>query len=300
MVNKQEIVILGPTASGKTRLAVALAKKIKGSILSADSRQVYRGLDIGTGKDLHEFGEIPYYLIDCIDAGERFNVSRFLALAEEALTNIRDTGRQPIICGGTGLYIQGLIQGFAYSEVPVDEVLRQNLSLLSLHKLQQKLKEQEFPANFQPDTSTHKRCIRALEICQWMATHPEYKPEQPYCPNAKVFGLAPPRQSRRNHISDRLKLRLDKGLIDEVKGLLDAGLTPEQLIYYGLEYKYTTQYLLGELNFDTFFNRLETEIHRFAKRQMTFFRKMEKDGINIHWLTCETLPEQVEEILSQQ
>lgn len=300
MVFTQEIVILGPTASGKTRLAVALAEKIKGSILSADSRQVYRCLDIGTGKDIHEYGQIPYYLIDCVDAGERFNVSQFLDLAEKALTEIHSLGRQPIICGGTGLYIKGLIQGFAYSEVPVNEDFRQILTQLSLQDLQIMLHKQHFPKDFQPDTSTKKRCIRALEICQWIATHPEYKPEKPLCPNAKVFGIAPPRLSRRNHISDRLKLRVDEGLIDEVKGLLDSGLTPEQLIYYGLEYKYTTQYLLGQVDFNTFFNRLETEIHRFAKRQMTFFRKMEKDGIAIHWLKSETINEQVEEILSQE
>lgn len=300
MVYTQEIVILGPTASGKTRLAVALAEKIKGSILSADSRQVYRCLDIGTGKDIHEYGQIPYYLIDCVDAGERFNVSQFLDLAEKALREIHSLGRQPIICGGTGLYIKGLIQGFAYSEVPVNEDFRQILTQLSLQDLQIMLQKQHFPKDFQPDASTKKRCIRALEICQWIATHPEYKPEKPLCPNAKVFGLAPPRLSRRNHISDRLKLRVDEGLIDEVKGLLDSGLTPEQLIYYGLEYKYTTQYLLGQVDFNTFFNRLETEIHRFAKRQMTFFRKMEKDGIAIHWLKSETINEQVEEILSQE
>lgn len=300
MVFTQEIVILGPTASGKTRLAVALAEKIQGSILSADSRQVYRCLDIGTGKDIHEYGQIPYYLIDCVDAGERFNVSQFLGLAEKALTEIHSLGRQPIICGGTGLYIKGLIQGFAYSEVPVNEDFRQILTHLSLQDLQIMLQKQHIPKDFQPDTSTKKRCIRALEICQWIARHPEYKPEKPLCPNAKVFGIAPPRLSRRNHISDRLKLRVDEGLIDEVKGLLDSGLTPEQLIYYGLEYKYTTQYLLGQVDFNTFFNRLETEIHRFAKRQMTFFRKMEKDGIAIHWLKSETINEQVEEILSQE
>ena len=280
----KEIVILGPTASGKTRLAVALAKEINGAIISADSRQVYRGLDIGTGKDLSEYGEIPYSLIDLVEAGDRFNISQYLSHVQAALSKIRESGLTPIICGGSGLYLQALIQGVDFSEVPVNEELRQKLYALSLTQLRQMLDGLEKPNGFQPDTSTAKRLIRAIEICHWISENPHYTPSPPLCPNAKVFGLAPALETRRQHISTRLHQRLQAGLVEEVDALLKKGLRAEQLIYYGLEYKYTTLYLQGNIDYTEFVDKLETEIHRFAKRQMTYFRKMEKDGIAVHWL----------------
>lgn len=287
----KEIVILGPTASGKTRLAVELAGKINAVIISADSRQVYRGLDIGTGKDLNEYGEVPYHLIDLVEAGERFNISQYLYHAQIALSKIREQGRIAIICGGSGLYIQALLQGIDFSEVPVNEGLRQQLQSLPVQELRQLLgKEMEKetkPEGFQPDTSTAKRLIRAIEICRWISANPGYKPQPALCPNARVFGVAPLPETRRQLITTRLQQRLQEGLVDEVRSLLDRGLSAEQLIYYGLEYKYTTLYLEGKLDFSGFVEKLETEIHRFAKRQMTYFRKMEKDGIGIHWLKGE-------------
>lgn len=280
-----EIVILGPTASGKTRMAIKLATKINGAIISADSRQVYRRLDIGTGKDLSEYGEIPYYLIDVVAAGERFNISQYLAQVKSTLAEIRQQGKTPIICGGSGLYIQALIQGVEYSEVPVDTDLRAELASYSIEALREKLALLEKPSGFRPDISTVKRLIRAIEICLWTAEYPHYQPQPPLCPHAKVFGLNPSQETRRAHISRRLQQRLEEGLVEEVHALLEEGLTPDQLIYYGLEYKYTTLYLQGELAYSAYIKKLETEIHRYAKRQMTYFRKMEKDGIAIHWLS---------------
>lgn len=279
------IVILGPTASGKTRLAVQLARRIGGAIISADSRQVYRGLDIGTGKDLDEYGEIPYYLIDIVEAGEQYHVANFLTDAAEALREIRQLGLIPIICGGTGMYIQGLVQGYPYSDVPRNEPLRASLAKFTLEELRAKLMKLPIPKDFQPDTSTSKRVIRAIEIVEWLQEHPNFRARPAQCPDAKVYGLAPDRESRRQAISRRLLDRLEQGLLDEVQGLLERGLTPDQLIRYGLEYKYCTLYLLGQLgSYEAFVARLEAEIHRFAKRQMTYFRKMEKDGIQIQWL----------------
>lgn len=280
-----EIIILGPTASGKTRMAIKLAAKINGAIVSADSRQVYRRLDIGTGKDLSEYGEIPYYLIDVVAAGERFNISQYLAHVKNALAEIRQQGKTPIICGGSGLYIQALIQGVEYSEVPVDTDLRAELASYSIEALREKLAGLEKPSRFHPDISTAKRLIRAIEICIWMAENSHYQPQPPLCPYAKVFGLNPSLETRRARISRRLQHRLEEGLVDEVRALLEEGLTPDQLIYYGLEYKYTTLYLQGGLDYSEYIEKLETEIHRYAKRQMTYFRKMEKDGITIQWLS---------------
>lgn len=280
----QPIVILGPTASGKTKLAVELARQINGAIISADSRQVYKGLDIGTGKDLSEYGDTPYYLIDILEAGERYHVSRFLTDAQLALKDIKSKNLTPIICGGTGLYVQGLLQGYDFSDVPIDDSQRQQLEKLDTAILSQMLDQIPKPHHFKPDFSTRKRMIRALEVCGWLQENPNYSPSEPLCPDALVFGLNPKLEQRRANISRRLHLRIQEGLIDEVQSLLDQGLTAEQLIYYGLEYKYTTLFLTGQLSEEAFITKLETEIHRYAKRQMTYFRKMEKDGIKIHWL----------------
>jgi len=289
-------VILGPTAAGKTRLAIALAKRINGAIISADSRQVYRDMDVGTGKDLHAYGDIPYYLIDIVDAGETYHVVRYQEDFRSALQAIVNLGRQPILCGGTGLYIQAVLQPPGYSMIPINPDLRQSLQELPSEVLKTRLEKLPRPPLFNPDASTKKRLIRAIEIAEWCQYH---KPPPSIEPPAefRIFGIAPPLEERRKNITERLRQRLKGGLIEEVEHLLARGIPPERLTYYGLEYKYVTQFLLGELDYETFFNRLNTEIHRFAKRQMTYFRKMEKDGLSIHWLKWDTAENMIEEIL---
>jgi len=290
------LVILGPTASGKTELAVELARRINGAIISADSRQVYRGMDLGTGKDLNVYGDVPYYLIDIVAAGERYNVKRYREDVQHALGLISNQGKQPILCGGTGLYIQSVLQGFNYSSVPVNPELRNTLATLSLDALREHLDQLPLPRGFMPDTSTAKRLVRAIEIASWCLHTPPPLPASTSI-KATIFGLNPPVSIRRQRITERLSQRLKAGLLEEVKHLLGSGIPAERLLYYGLEYKYATQYLQGQLDYEVFLARLNTEIHRFAKRQMTYFRKMEKDGLNIHWLSGDTLESQCEEVL---
>ena len=277
------IVILGPTASGKTRLAVDVARQLDGVIISADSRQVYRGMDIGTGKDLRDYGGVPYFLIDIRQAGDTYHVSQYRKDFDEALGRIRQLGKQPILCGGTGLYIQSVLQRFDYSDVPVDRSLRDKLEDMTMEALHGLLRELPVPPGFTPDTHTRKRLIRVIEICTW-CRHRQVPTNHYAAVPAILFGINPPVDVRRQRITERLRARLDQGLVEEVRLLLQSGVPSERLMYYGLEYKYVTRYLLGELDYDTFFARLNTEIHRFAKRQMTYFRKMEKDGLTIHWL----------------
>ncbi|MEC3878046.1 tRNA (adenosine(37)-N6)-dimethylallyltransferase MiaA [Parapedobacter sp. 10938] len=291
------IVILGPTASGKTRLAVEVAKRTDGAIISADSRQVYRGMDLGTGKDLDDYGDIPYFLIDIREAGETYHVSQYRSDFYDALDRIRQQGKQPILCGGTGLYIQSVLQRFDYSGVPVDMVLRSELEALDADALRDRLRQLPMPLGFKADTSTRKRLIRATEICTWCQYHVLPQHHHPVVP-ALLFGINPPIDIRRQRITERLRARLGQGLIEEVKYLLQKGIPPERLVYYGLEYKYVTRYLLGELDDKTFFDRLNTEIHRFAKRQMTYFRKMEKDGLVIHWLTNGSIDDMATEVMA--
>jgi len=277
-------VVLGPTASGKTELAVILAKRIGGEIISVDSRQVYRGMDIGTGKDLDAYQGVPVHLVDICEPGERYNVSRFRTDFHRAYRDILERGRQPIACGGTGLYLHSVLQPQPYVDVPVDLPLREKLQKLSKEKLRQFIDNHVVPSNFQVDRSSHKRLVRAVEVLAYLEKHPDWKPEdQPHYPHV-IFGLDPPLAERRSNISHRLEERIRQGLVEEVESLLANGLTHETLHYYGLEYKYASLFLLGEIDRQTFFGRLETEIHRYAKRQMTFFRKMEKDGLKIHWI----------------
>lgn len=292
------IVILGPTASGKTRLAVELAKRIGGAIISADSRQIYRYMDIGTGKDLDEYGTVPYHLIDIVEPGTLYNVSQYRQDALAAIQEVRQAGKRPILCGGTGLYIQTLLQSLPYSDVPVDETLRGALEHLSTPQLAERLAQLPLPANYTPDTSTRKRTIRALEIAEWYKLNPQGKDDSPPL-KAHVFGISVPLEERRRRITVRLKQRLQQGLIEEVQSLLDRGLTPAQLFRYGLEYKYVTAYLLSELDYPTLFARLNTEIHRYAKRQMTYFRKMEKDGISIQWVAAKDFPQLGQQLASE-
>ncbi|WP_293912198.1 MULTISPECIES: tRNA (adenosine(37)-N6)-dimethylallyltransferase MiaA [unclassified Sphingobacterium] len=295
---KNVIIILGPTASGKTALAVALAKKTNGAIISADSRQVYRQMDIGTGKDLKEYEDIPYYLIDICEPGEKYNLSDFQHDFQKAYFDIVKSGKQPILCGGTGLYIQSVIQEKPYSHVPVNPELREELETLSREELQIRLDQQTIPPDLKIDNSTRKRMIRGLEILAGLDKY-ERTAEPVSIPfTYQAFGIDPPVEIRRTKISQRLKQRIDQGLVEEVEHLLSHGVTHDDLQYYGLEYKYISYYLSGDLNREACFTKLETEIHRYAKRQMTYFRKMEKDNVQIHWLEQGSTAQMCREILN--
>ena len=278
------IIILGPTASGKTKRAVELATQINGEIISADSRQVYRNMDIGTGKDLEEYRNIPYHLINIKNPGDKYNVDLFRQDFFKAYDHIINAQKQPILCGGSGSYIQSVLQYQSYAQVPKDSHLQKELSLLSEKELLTRIHTIGIPPDIQIDFHNHKRLVRALEILLYLQHHPQPQQPQRIVKNYRIFGICPPLEKRRASITQRLHTRLRQGLIDEVKFLMDNGTGHEDLIYYGLEYKYTTWYLQGLLTYAEFIEKLNTEIHRYAKRQMTYFRKMEKDGIKIQWL----------------
>ncbi|MDD4921522.1 MAG: tRNA (adenosine(37)-N6)-dimethylallyltransferase MiaA [Bacteroidales bacterium] len=282
------ITIVGPTASGKTRLAVSLASALVAEIISGDSRQVYRGMDIGTGKDLSEYTlghkKIPYHLIDIADAGYKYNVYEYQRDFIQAYTSIRERGRQAILCGGTGLYIESVLKGYKLVPVPADALLRSKLEQQTLSELIHVLSTYKSLHNT-TDVDTVKRAIRAIEIEEYYKNHPEIQSGFPDIPHI-VFGLQLDREERRKRISQRLKSRLDEGMVEEVQALLDKGIPVEDLIYYGLEYKYVSLYITGVLSFTELFDQLEIAIHQFAKRQMTWFRGMEKRGISIVWLNA--------------
>ncbi|HAY18172.1 MAG TPA: tRNA (adenosine(37)-N6)-dimethylallyltransferase MiaA [Rikenellaceae bacterium] len=276
------IVVLGPTASGKTRYAVDLARRCgNGEILSADSRQVYRGMDIGTGKDLNEYGDVPYHLIDIVPAGTRFDLYQWQQAFEHAYKDIRERGKTPILCGGTGLYIQAATCGYTLPQVPPNEELRDELERYSTETLISKLKGFG-PLPDEGVLQSKRRIIRALEVAMYEREHPVkrtgFMPKNPY-----YIGTLVSREERVARIDRRLDERLAGGMIEEVKGLLDSGIPAEDLVYYGLEYKFVTQYVLGVLTYEEMHTLLTNAIHQFAKRQMTWFRGMEKDGIAIHW-----------------
>ena len=288
------LVILGPTASGKTRLAAKVAYELNGEIISADSRQVYRDMTIGTGKDLEEFEingqSIPHHLIDIIDAGEKYNVSLFQQAFEVAYLDISSRGRIPIVCGGSGLYIDSVLKGYAFTNIPINLALREELVHLPTQELHRMFSGMDTGFQSIADTSTRKRLFRAIEISAFLTENPRTEhlfTDAVVQYNSVCFGLNPAVDVRRERISNRLRYRFENGLIEEVQRLLGDGLTAEQLLYYGLEYRYITQFLTGELGLNEMKAKLETEIHRFAKRQMTFFRKMEKDGTKIDWLSQE-------------
>lgn len=268
-------------------MATHLACKINGEIISADSRQVYREMSIGTGKDLGEYvvndQPIPYHLINIVEAGDSYNVHRFQQDFQQAFSDIQGRGRTPILCGGTGLYIEAVLKKHQFTAIPIDENLRETLAQYSNEELLQKFNFT--PSAYTPlaDTSTRKRLIRAIEISLFLQNYPLSVIRYPSI-NYQVFGLDLPVEERRARITRRLYERLQNGMIEEVKGLLEQGISAEKLIYYGLEYKFITEYLLGTLDYDTMVERLNVAIHQFAKRQMTFFRKMERDGMKIHWL----------------
>lgn len=278
-------VITGPTASGKTSKAVALAKAINAEIISADSRQIYRGMDIGTGKDLEEYGDVPYHLIDICNAGYRYNLFEYIRDYKSAYDNIKARGKNIILCGGTGLYIESILKGIELPPVPENTELRKELANKSLTELTEILRQMKTLHNV-TDVDNCKRAIRAIEIQQYYHDNPELQIKTTPHPlkNALVIGIEIDRENRRNKISQRLRQRLDSGMVEEIRSLIDNGISPDDLIYYGLEYKYVTQYVIGQISYDEMFSLLEIAIHQFAKRQMTWFRGMERRGTTIHWL----------------
>lgn len=282
---KNLIVILGPTASGKTHKAVALAERLNTEIISADSRQIYRGMDIGTGKDLEEYKNVPYHLIDICPAGYKYNLFEYLRNYQAARDSILAKGKTPILCGGTGLYVEAVLNGLKLPEVPENKALRAELAGKSLEELTAILERMKKLHNT-TDIDTAKRAIRAIEIQQYYHEHPDLKVDTTPHPveNALIIGVEIGREERRERISSRLKSRLDSGMVEEVRNILDSGVSPEDLIYYGLEYKFLTNYIIGQSTYDEMVNGLEIAIHQFAKRQMTWFRGMERRGFHINWL----------------
>lgn len=279
------LVITGPTASGKTRRAVDCARAFGGEIISADSRQIYRGMDLGTGKDLEEYGSVPYHLIDICDAGYRYNLFEYLRDEAQACSDIRARGHLPILCGGTGLYVESVLKGLALPPVPENPTLRQKLAPLSLEELTLMLASMKKLHNT-TDVDTAQRAIRAIEIETYYEAHPDLAPSEASRPvtDAVIVGVDIDRDSRRRRISTRLRERLAHGMVEEVASLLASGVEPDSLIYYGLEYKFVTLHCLGRLSLEEMTEQLEIAIHQFAKRQMTWFRGMERRGFKIHWL----------------
>lgn len=283
------ITILGPTASGKTPFAAALALQLQTEIISADSRQIYRGMDLGTGKDLADYtinGQtIPYHLIDIADPGYKYNVFEYQRDFLKAYEAIKSKGRLPILCGGTGMYLESVLKGYRLIPVPENPELRNRLSNYSLEELTHMLSRYKTLHN-STDVDTVKRAIRAIEIEEYYAMHPVSEREFPQL-NSLIIGVEIDRELRRQKITQRLKQRLKEGMVEEVEKLLRKGISADDLIYYGLEYKYLTLYVTGELSYDEMFTKLETAIHQFAKRQMTWFRGMERRGFTIEWVNAE-------------
>lgn len=291
MNNYELITIIGPTASGKTGFAAALAARLDTEIISGDSRQVYRSMDIGTGKDLADYvvdgKQIPYHLIDICNPGDKYNVFEYQHDFHKAFEEIRKKGKLPILCGGTGMYIESVLRGFKLLDVPQNPALRESLKGKSLAELEQILASYKVLHN-KTDVDSAQRAIRAIEIEEFYKTEAPDKRE--YAPiNSLIIGVDIDRELRREKISRRLRARLDEGMVDEVRAILATGVKPEDLIYYGLEYKFLTLYIIGQLTYDEMVSQLEIAIHQFAKRQMTWFRGMERRGLHIHWLDA-TLP----------
>ena len=287
------ITILGPTASGKTSLVAALAYHLDAEIISADSRQVYQGMDIGTGKDLADYTvaskHIPYHLIDICKAGSKYNVYQYQQDFLEVYNKIRETNKLPILCGGSGLYLEAILKGYHLSTVPPNEELRNQLNEMSHESLIQMLVEIQEQLNTKMHNSTDldskQRTIRAIEIGKYMLTEADPKTNFPEIPSL-IIGVDIDREERRRKITTRLHQRLEEGMIEEVKQLLNQGIAPEDLIYYGLEYKFVTEHIIGKLSYDEMVRQLEIAIHQFAKRQMTWFRGMERRGIKINWINA--------------
>ena len=296
------ITILGPTASGKTPLAVALADRLETEIISGDSRQVYRRMDLGTGKDLsdYEIGGriIPYHLIDIVEPGYKYNVFEYQRDFLDAYRCIVGKGKLPILCGGTGMYIESVLKGYRLLPVPENPTLRATLEGKNLNELTSILQGYKNLHN-STDVDTPKRAIRAIEIEEYYRKHPVEHREFPML-NSLIIGVDIERELRREKITRRLKQRLDEGMVEEVKALLTDGISAEDLIYYGLENKFLTKYVIGELTYEEMFHQLEVAIHQFAKRQMTWFRGMERRGFNIYWLDATlSMEEKLERIINK-
>ena len=287
--NHNLVTILGPTACGKTTLAVALADRLRTTVISADSRQVYRSMDLGTGKDLSEYTidgrEVPYRLIDIVDAGYKYNVFEYQRDFLKAYEELRAEGQLPVLCGGTGMYLESVLRGYRLVEVPENKVLRESLADKSLDELTEILRGYKQLHNT-TDVDTCKRAIRAIEIEEFYRVNAVNIREFPEIKSLTI-GLDVSRELRRERISRRLRERLEQGMVDEVKGILATGVASEDLIYYGLEYKYLTMYVIGQLTYDEMVSQLEIAIHQFAKRQMTYFRGMERRGVPIYWIDAE-------------
>ena len=283
------ITILGPTASGKTTFAAALGRRLNTEIISADSRQVYRRMDLGTGKDLDDYivegHPVPYHLIDIAEPGYKYNVFEYQRDFLAAYESIRAKGRVPILCGGTGMYIEAVLKGYRLMPVPENPELRSRLAGRSLEELTRILSQYKTLHN-STDVDTAKRAIRAIEIEEYYASHPVTGREFPRL-RSLIVGVDIDRESRRRKITERLRKRLEEGMVDEARRLIEEGVSPDDLIYYGLEYKYLTRYVIGELTFEQIFSQLEIAIHQFAKRQMTWFRGMERRGFHIEWINAE-------------
>lgn len=293
------ITILGPTASGKTTLASQLAYKMNAEIISADSRQIYRRMDIGTGKDLSDYTvhgkQIPYHMIDIAEPGYKYNLFEYQRDFLVAYQDIKGRGVFPIFCGGTGLYIESVLKAYKMMPVPQNEELRERLADKSLDELTQLLSTYKTLHNT-TDVDTVKRAIRAIEICEYYREHPQEFVDFPHI-NSLIVGVDIDRDLRREKISKRLRARLDEGMVDEVRAILNSGVSAEDMIYYGLEYKYLTNYIIGNLSYDQMVSELEIAIHQFAKRQMTWFRGMERRGFTIHWLdACLPMEEKLAQI----
>ena len=302
---RRMITILGPTASGKTNLATHLAARLNAEIISADSRQVYRGMDIGTGKDLADYvvngHVIPYHLIDICEPGTKYNLFRYQQDFLDCYEDIRSRGVLPILCGGTGLYIEAVLKGYSLSPVPQNPALRTELEGKNLEELTNILvdlkRRNHSVMHNKTDVDSCQRAIRAIEIETYNLTKPT---EERQCPpiDSLIIGVDIDREERRRKITKRLNERLKAGMIDEVDGLLKRGIPADDLIYYGLEYKFVTEYIIGKLTYEEMFQQLEIAIHQFAKRQMTWFRGMERRGFTIHWVNAaRKMEDKVEEIL---
>jgi tRNA dimethylallyltransferase len=283
------ITILGPTATGKTRIGVQVAKVLSGEIISADSRQVYRGMDIGTGKDLEEYGTVPYHLVDIVEPGREFSVFDFQRLFNEAFKNILARRKMPILVGGSGLYLDSILRGYQFQEVPENGELRRELSTHSLSDLAERLKKIKPGLHNTTDLTDRHRLIRAVEIAEFSIA-PKPRDEAAPILAPLVFGVRWDRDILQGRITDRLRARLNQGMIEEVKKLHQAGVSFDQLDSYGLEYRYVARYLKGELNRNDLFQKLGSAIRQFAKRQETWFRRMERNGVGIHWMDGDKEP----------
>ena len=302
---KTLLTILGPTASGKTDLAAHVAREIGGEIISADSRQVYRGMDIGTGKDLDDYvvdgKQIPYHLIDIREAGTKYNLFQYQEDFLKAYHDIQSRGAQPILCGGTGLYIESVLKGYHLSPVPQNPELRKALEGKSLDELTNMLRQPKAKTGSNmhntTDVDSSQRAIRAIEIETYNLDHPTDNRDFPAI-DSVIVGVGIDRVARREKITSRLRKRLDNGMVEEIRGILDKGVKADDLIYYGLEYKYVTEYVIGKLTYEEMFRQLEIAIHQFAKRQMTWFRGMERRGATIHWIDAAlSMEEKVKETI---